>query len=141
MIRAATAADVPRLVEMGRRFRSVTGYAKILAENPEKMAELAGQLVSQGGLLVAERGGTLVGMLGFVVFPHFISGEQTASEAFWWVEPEYRGEGIKLLREAEKCARNAGAEKMAMIAPNERVANLYKRLGYEFVESAYQRTL
>jgi GNAT superfamily N-acetyltransferase len=141
MIRAATAADVPRLVEMGRRFRSVTGYAKILAENPEKMAELAGQLVSQGGLLVSERSGTLVGMLGFIVYPHFISGETTGGEVFWWVEPEHRGEGVKLLREAERLARAAGAQKMQMIAPTERVATFYQRLGYEFVEASYQRSL
>jgi GNAT superfamily N-acetyltransferase len=141
MIRAAIAADVPRLVEMGRRFRSVTGYAKILAENPEKMAELAGQLVSQGGLLVSERSGTLVGMLGFIVYPHFISGETTGGEVFWWVEPEHRGEGVKLLREAERLARAAGAQKMQMIAPTERVATFYQRLGYEFVEASYQRSL
>lgn len=141
MIRAATGEDVPRLVEMGRRFRSETGYAKVLAENPAKMAELAGQLAAAGGLLVAERAGTLVGMLGFVVFPHFISGETTAGEVFWWVEPEHRGEGVKLLREAEHCARAAGAEKMQMIAPTDRVATLYRRLGYEFVEASYQRSL
>jgi GNAT superfamily N-acetyltransferase len=141
MIRAATSADVPRLVEMGRRFRSETGYAKVLAENPAKMAELATQLAALGCLLVSERAGQLVGMLGFLIFPHFMSGEITATETFWWVEPESRGEGLKLLREAEKRAREAGAEKMAMIAPNDRIANLYKRLGYEFVEAAYQRTL
>jgi GNAT superfamily N-acetyltransferase len=141
MIRAATADDVPRLVEMGRRFRSETGYAKVLAENPAKMAELATQLAATGGLLVSERNGALVGMLGYVIYPHFISGETTCNEAFWWVEPEHRGEGVKLLREAEKRAKEAGAKNMAMIAPNDRVANLYRRMGYEFVESAYQRTL
>jgi GNAT superfamily N-acetyltransferase len=141
VIRQATASDVPRLVEMGRRFRSETGYAKVLAENPQKMTELATQLTDLGCLLVSERAGELVGMLGFLVFPHFMSGEVTATETFWWVEPEHRGEGIKLLREAEKTARTYGAEKMAMIAPDDRVANLYKRLGYEFVEASYQRSL
>ena len=141
MIRQATASDVPRLVEMGRRFRSETGYARVLAENPQKMTELATQLTSLGCLLVSERAGQLVGMLGYFVYPHFISGEQTAGEVFWWVEPECRGEGVKLLREAEKRARESGAERMQMIAPTDRVANLYKRLGYEFVEASYQRSL
>jgi GNAT superfamily N-acetyltransferase len=141
MIRPATAADVPRLVEMGRRFRSETGYAKILAENPAKMTELATQLAASGGLLVSERAGELVGMIGFYVYPHFLSGESTAGEVFWWVEPEHRGEGVKLLKEAERRARTAGAETMQMIAPTDRVATLYKRLGYEFVEASYQRSL
>jgi GNAT superfamily N-acetyltransferase len=141
LIRLAQASDIPRVVEMGRRFRSMTGYAKVLAENPEKMTELAGQLVTQGGLLVSERDGQIVGMLGFIVFPHFISGEITCNEAFWWVEPEHRGEGVKLLREAERLAKQAGAKYMAMIAPNSRVGNLYERMGYQYVESAYQRSL
>jgi len=141
MIRQATAEDVPRLVEMGRRFRSETGYAKVLAENPAKMAELATQLAASGGLLVSEREGELVGMLGYVVYPHFISGESTAGEVFWWVEPEHRGEGLKLLKEAERRAKAVGAEKMQMIAPTDRVATLYLRLGYEFVEASYQRAL
>lgn len=141
MIRLATAADVPRLVEMGRRFRSETGYAKHLAENPAKMTELAQQLAAAGGLLVSERSGEIVGMIGFVIFPHFLSGETTAGEVFWWVEPEHRGEGVKLLREAERYARARGATKIQMIAPTDRVALLYQRLGYEFVEANYQRAL
>ena len=141
MIRAATSDDVPRLVEMGRRFRAETGYARHLAENPAKMAELATQLADAGSLLVSERNGAIVGMLGWIVYPHFISGEMMGTEVFWWVEPECRGEGIKLLREAERVARTQGAAKMQMIAPTDRVATLYQRLGYEFVEAGYQRAL
>jgi GNAT superfamily N-acetyltransferase len=141
LIRLACESDVPRLVEMGRRFRNETGYNKHLAENPAKMAELASQLAAAGGVLVSERAGQIVGMIGIFLFPHFLSGELVAGEVFWWVEPEHRGEGIKLLREAEKQARERGAVKLQMIAPNPKVAALYERLGYEFVESAYQRTL
>jgi GNAT superfamily N-acetyltransferase len=141
MIRAAIASDVPRLVEMGRRFRAETGYAKHLAENPAKMAELAQQLADAGCLLVSERDDQIVGMIGFIVYPHFLSGETTGGEVFWWVEPEHRGEGVKLLREAERVARTAGAKTMQMIAPTDRVATLYQRLGYEFVEASYQRAL
>jgi GNAT superfamily N-acetyltransferase len=62
-------------------------------------------------------------------------------EVFWWVEPEHRGEGVKLLREAEKRAKHAGAQTMQMIAPTDKVAGLYQRFGYEFVEAAYQKSL
>lgn len=141
MIRAALAADVPRLVEMGRRFRCESSYQKHLGENPQKMGELALQLLAAGGLLVSEREAQLVGMIGFVLYPHFLSGETVAGEIFWWVEPEHRGEGPKLLRQAEKLAKQAGAERMQMIAPTDRVANLYRRFGYEFVEATYQKNL
>jgi GNAT superfamily N-acetyltransferase len=141
MIRLATIEDLPRVVEMGRRFRRETSYAEKLKENAAQMLALAERLVAGNGLLLAERSERLIGMLGFVVYPHFISGEITAGEIFWWVEPEFRGEGLRLLREAEKCARQAGATRMQMIAPNDRVAHVYRRVGYEFVESTYQKEL
>lgn len=134
-------ADVPRLVELGLRFRLESEYRDHLGENPAKMAELAANLANCGSLLVSERAGELVGMLGYVVFPHFLSGETVAGEVFWYVSPEHRGEGLKLLRAAEERARAAGAKYMQMIAPNDRVASVYERLDYQFVESAYQRKL
>jgi GNAT superfamily N-acetyltransferase len=59
----------------------------------------------------------------------------------WWVEPEHRGDGLRLLREAESRAKLANAKYMQMIAPTEAVETVYKRLGYQYVESTYQRAL
>lgn len=126
---------------MGLRFRRESEYHSLVGENAEKMTELAAQLTRSGWLLVSDRGGRLVGMLGYIVYPHFLSGELVAGEVFWWVEPEHRGEGVKLLRAAEDRARTSGAKHLQMIAPNDRVAGLYKRLEYSFVEAAYQRAL
>jgi GNAT superfamily N-acetyltransferase len=141
MIRLAAEPDIPRLVEMGRRFREETGYRAHIAENPAKMAQLAAQLAANGGLLVSERDGRLVGMLGYILFDHFLSGEMVAGEVFWWVEPEHRGAGVRLLIEAERRARAAGASRMQMIAPTDKVGQFYQRVGYEYVESAYQKNL
>lgn len=140
-VRLATAADIPRLVEMGRRFRSESTYSKYLADNPERMAQLGHMLLEKDGLLLAERNEQTVGMLGFIIHSHFISGELVAGEVFWWMEPEYRGDGLKLVEEAKRRARLAGAKYLHMIAPSERVARLYRHLGYEFVESTHQITL
>lgn len=141
MIRPATTSDVPRLIEMGERFRSSSTYNKYLAENSEQMRRFAEKIIDGDGLLVSERSGKIVSMLGFVVFPHFMSGETTGGEVFWWVEPEHRGEGLKLLRAAEKCARSVGAKRFQMIAPSEDVEKLYELMGYEYVESTYQKML
>jgi GNAT superfamily N-acetyltransferase len=141
MIRRAVDDDLDRLVEMGLRFHTETSYRDHVKANPQQMRTLAKQLADLGGLLVSTRSEKVVGMIGYVLFPHFLSCEMVAGEVFWWVEPEHRGEGIKLLREAEKRAKSAGAVKMQMIAPDGQVANIYQRLGYEFVESAYQRNL
>lgn len=141
LIRSARKSDIPRVIEMGRRFYRESGYEKHLAENPDQMRCLAEQVMAANGLLVSECGGELTGMFGYVLFPHFISGELIAGEVFWWMEPESRGEGLNLLRVAEDKARSAGAKRMQMIAPNKQVARVYERLKYEFVEMAYQKTI
>lgn len=141
MIRPATKSDVPRMVEMGRRFRAETSYDEALTDNPKQMTVLAEKLVAGDGVLLTERDGKVVGMIGYLLHDHFISGEKFAGEVFWWTEPEYRGEGVKLMREAERRAKEAGAVKMQMIAPTEQVAKVYERIGYKFCEATFQRTL
>ncbi|MDQ3170236.1 MAG: GNAT family N-acetyltransferase [Acidobacteriota bacterium] len=144
MMRKATSDDVPRLVEMGHRFLSSTSYAGAIADNPDQMAATASMLIEHphGCVLVAENEAhALVGMLGAIVYAHHISGESVCGEVFWWVEPEHRGVGVRLLRAIETWATGKGALKMQMIAPTPDVCVLYERLGYAPVETAYQRTL
>jgi GNAT superfamily N-acetyltransferase len=81
-------------------------------------------------------------MLALLIYPHPFSGETTAVELCWWMEPEHRGSGgLKLLRAAEQKAREAGATKLMLGAPSERTEELYQRLGLERVEVTYQRQL
>lgn len=141
MIRNAILSDIPRIVEMGQRFRSESSYDKYVADNAQQMKDLVELLISKNGLIVSERDGRVVGMLGFMIYSHFISGQLTAGEVFWWANPEYHGEGIKLLIEMKKRAKLAGAVNMQMIAPNRKVAHFYERIGYGFVESTYQLSL
>lgn len=141
MIRPAIVADVPRLLEMGKSFHAESSYEKHMTLDPERLRVLATQLVEAGGVLVIDNAGMLVGMVGFLLFDHPMSGHKTAGELFWWLEPAHRGEGGKLLKAAEDLARDRGATQMLMIAPNERVGVLYKRKNYHFVESAYQKAL
>jgi RimJ/RimL family protein N-acetyltransferase len=113
-IRQATAEDIPPMVAMGLRFLKNSPYVKHLAENAEQMAKLGESLLaSAGGMLVAEAYGQIVGMLGYIVYDHFISGEKTAGEVFWWVEPEHRGAGLKLLYELERIAHRSRREEAA----------------------------
>lgn len=126
---------------MGLRFRESSEYRHHITSNPEQMAKTAAFIISQDGFLVSERGGKVCGMIGFVLYPHFLSGEMIAGEVAWWVEPEHRGEGIKLVREAERQAKAKGAVKMQMIAPTRQVGMIYERIGYDWLEAAYQKNL
>jgi GNAT superfamily N-acetyltransferase len=141
VIRLAEPAEAPRMIEMGEKFHQTSAYSEHVGWDKAKAAILAEKLIADKSLLVIEAEGKPVGMIGLVFFEHFLSAEIVASEVFWWIEPEYRGEGKKLLKAAEDLARERGAKRMQMIAPNERVGILYKRIGYTFVESAYQKTL
>lgn len=143
MIRPAVLADVPRLVEMGHAFINSSQYDGRLADNPAQMAAMAAHLIEsdQGLLLVADRGGALVGMIGVLRFDHHLSAEPIAGEVFWWVEPAFRGCGVRLMKRAEQWAKAAGAVRMQMVSPAPQVGQMYERLGYHPIEVAYERTL
>lgn len=143
MIRTASKADIPRMVEMGRRFLAESPYRELLTENPDAMRQLGERIMDNPGgcILVSESNGQVTGMLGLIVYEHLISGETVGGEVFWWVDPEARGDGIRLLRAAEITAKERGAKHMQMISPNDRLGNLYMRRGYKFMETTYVRAL
>jgi GNAT superfamily N-acetyltransferase len=133
-------------VALGTRFIDETAYAGRFAANPAQMARLAEQLLTaeHGAILVAERDGILVGMIGMIAFNHHISGEWMAGEVFWWVNDEARGvTGIRLLKRLEAWARAQGAAALQMGAPvsSPRVAALYRRIGFTEVETTFQLRL
>jgi len=144
MIRDATHADIPRLVEMGGRFIASSQYGKFFADNATARRDLMARLIDHpdGALFGSEKDGALVGMIGVYAYQHPWSGERIGGEVFWWVEPEARGRrGMKLRRRAEQWAADAGCVRFQMIAPNEKVARAYRRLGYAKLEECYQRDI
>lgn len=143
MIRAAKYNDIPRMVEMGTRFVA-EHYPNQLASKPEAMGKLVEQMIaSDDALLLVSEDVYVRGMIGIFLFHHPMSGELTASETFWWIDPESRGggDGVRLMRDAENWARERGAVRMQMIAPDDRVGEFYRRLGYGEVETTWQKEL
>lgn len=143
MIRPATRADIPDIVDLGERHWSESRYGQWMAPNREVMAGLARALVEgeAGLVLVDDRDGVVVGMIGVAVTAHIYSGEPVMSELFWYAPPESRGSGVRLLKRAEDWARANGVRHAAMIAPDERVAAFYERMGYAALEINYIKPL
>lgn len=143
MIRDATLADISVLVDMGGRFIHSTSYFGRFANNANARRELMERLIDHpdGALFVSEKDGIVVGMIGVYAYQHPWSGERIGGEVFWWVDPEARGCGMQLLRRAEKWADEAGCVRFQMIAPNDKVARVYKHLGYAKIEECYQRDI
>lgn len=142
MIREATHADVPRLVEMGRRFLDETNYGADTPFNAAQLAQFAQWLIDHDGVIfVVERDGVIVGMLGAMQYHHPMSGASTVAEMFWWVEPEARGDGVRLVKRVEAWARDRQAMQIILTAPTARVGRLYDRLGYHATETSYVRSM
>ncbi len=149
-VREAVEADIPRIVEMGMRSLRDGPYGEHIGANPEHGKAFAGDMVrgQNSIVLLYERGGRVEGLLAFIVFPHFFSGERTAQEIMWWVEPEARKgssfsriPAFMLFREAERLAKEMGAMQMQFTAPTPAIGKLYERAGYRQIEIGYQRTL
>ena len=142
MIRRATMDDHERLAELGQRFLE-SDYAGRTKVDPARLYDSVGSIIANesGAVFVSGSDATLTGMIALLAYDHPFSGERTAFEVVWYVEPEARGDGVRLLRAAEDWARREGITKMQMVAPNQRVGDFYTRMGYEFVESSFQRSL
>lgn len=133
---------------MGSRSLAEGPYRNQISDNPDETGKFALQVMQQGKILVAEEDSQLIGLLAFIVFPHYFSGELTAGEVMWYVEPEYRqaesfgkSVALELLDRAEGMARESGAMRMQLTAPTDAVGILYKRRGYKQIEVSYQKEL
>lgn len=144
-IREATIADIPELVALGLRFRATTGYAAILTENPDQMRATAERLIMQDDAVIfvsEDRGGLVAGMIGVQLYVDQLDGALTAGEHMWYVMPDARGDGIRLLKTAEQWARTRGAAAINMIQPTGTdVDVLYRRLGYGAIETVWHKRL
>lgn len=146
MIRRATEADTPALVEMGKHFHEASGWGALSEFNPESFTVTVKNLMSgalDGGIYVAGS----VGMAAFLIYPlYFNSAVRVGQEVFWWIEPEHRyGLGGELVTAMENDARKAGAAVFMLAAlPGLRemaLARLYARRGYRAAENTYLKRL
>ncbi len=147
MIRRATEADIPAVIEMSRSFYATTAYAALTPMCEKAVSATAGMLIDSGVLLVAEVDGDLVGMVGLAVMPFTFDHDVTiAAEVVWWVEPDAQGAGIglALLEAVEPACREAGADAIQMMTlatSPPHAAALYERLGYRHSESSFTKRI
>jgi GNAT superfamily N-acetyltransferase len=143
-IREARPEDLPRLIEMGAEFARSSVYRSEIEDVVASTRSILTFLSKSGGkVLVAEEEGKAVGMLGFLIYPHYYTGKPTAMEVIWYVDPAYRRSltAVILLRAGERIAREMGAVKMQFTAPTADVGKMYEMLGYRPLEMGYQKDL
>lgn len=87
------------------------------------------------------RGDRLIGVLGGVLAPNLFTGGVLASELFWYVLPEHRNQGTRLLFAFVNWAKTVRVDQLLMghlhFAVSERVSTTYSRLGFKKLETMY----
>jgi len=125
-LRPATAADVPRL--SGLVQAAYAHYVERLGEPPRPMTDEYAEVVRTHRVIVAERGGEIVGL---VVLGSNDEGFFVDNVA---VDPRHQGIGVgkALLEYAESAAREAGFASIYLYTHERMVENLalYSRIGY-----------
>jgi GNAT superfamily N-acetyltransferase len=98
---------------------------------------------SGAGAIFAIRGadGRVVGALGALIYPDLNDGALVATEAFWYVLPEHRGSGLRLLQTFETWAQARGARRLIMVHLSglmpDKLETFYQRRGYRAIEKHY----
>lgn len=92
-------------------------------------------------LFIMEDEGKMIGGLGCVVGPDLHTPRIIAVETYWYVHPDYRGMGRKLLDYFEQWAKDNGCNATAMICMTDSMSDslehLYFRRGYKLIEKHY----
>lgn len=85
--------------------------------------------------------GEPIGTIGGCKCPDVNTGALSAMEFFWFVNPECRGDGLKLLKRFEKWAKEEGCKSVTMVhlsdSMPEKVKHVYERFGYAAAETHY----
>ena len=145
MIRTATVDDLQAASAVVARFSADIGrvfhvehfchFWRVMLEN------------DLGVVFLLEQEGVIQGAIGGLATPDPYHGGMVASEAFWYILPEYRG-GIgsgRLYKALETWAVEQCAEEIRMVhlraSMPERMSKFYERNGYTLMETHYSKPL
>lgn len=147
MVRIATMEDLDAVTELGKLSLIEGPYGDQIQFNHDRAYNFAKSVITVlGKVLLWVEGSQPVGLLGFLFFPHFFTGEPTAQEVMFFVRKEFRAgnPALRLLWAAEEMAKQMGAKKMQFTAPVvavSQVGAMYERCGYKVLEVGYQKAL
>jgi len=98
-------------------------------------------LTSPGKFVVLCRG---KGMIAGMADPFVLNNKLImATEIAWWVEPEYRDQGLgqQLINCFEFYAKAIGCNLITMVSLDDQLGNYYSKNGYKLFERAYVKEL
>lgn len=149
MIREATEADLPTLVDMCMRFcaklPTITGMDFMNGDEASIHKTLVFSMTSEtSGVWVSEEKGIVKSMAVAVVYPCLFNGKLLGQEIAWWAEPGAR-EARNLRRHMESWALSKGAVAFQMLRlvgmRDAALDRVYCHDGYRPVEAMYIKGL
>lgn len=97
----------------------------------------------KGDVLVLEKDNEVVGLLGLIKFQSPLSEQYMVGEQYWYILPEHRGNGMKLIFKAEEWTKDNECTHLilsaSMIASKlfDKVCSIYERIGMKKFETSY----
>lgn len=146
MIRQATIEDLPRMERAAREFEKTSKFVRGI--NFDSFVPSWKTFIENGcGVIftVADDTGEIFGAIGGVAYPDVNSGILTASEFFWFIRHDKRGDGIRLFKKFEAWAVQNGCKEIRMChlidSMPKQLAKVYDRLGFQACEIHYTKEL
>lgn len=143
-VRPANDGDFDAIMVLSRAFWEQTDYNDPFDEDHARdMMEMSHE---HRMLVVLEVNEMIVGFASGFVQPLIGAGTvHQAIEAAFFVHPEYRGHGMDLLKGFERAARLAQVKYLNMFSLQccrpEVAETVYRRLGYQHIESTWRKEL
>lgn len=147
MIRSATLNDMADILRLSALFYAQTDYRHFARFDEPTVEKLATMLIASGVMLVAERNGYVVGIVGLYVGPWLFNADTvSANEVVWYVEPDAQNVGLgrSLLQAIDPACRAKGAAIIQMVTLStspEHAAAAYAAEGYTHSETCYTKVL
>jgi L-amino acid N-acyltransferase YncA len=148
LIRKAKYLDFAALVQIGHKFFEFNPHREFTDIDEESLIQTFEQLLREHLLLVVEVEDKVVGTAAAFIAPLYWNfGFLQGVEAFWWIDPEHRGNkaGTRLRVALQQAAKDKGVTFWSMIAladsMHDQVCAVYKRAGFKHAESVYMKVL
>jgi GNAT superfamily N-acetyltransferase len=133
MIREATRADVPFILERGRAFFEYSPWAtRTEYDEASTRATIEHLIAAPDGVIFISEGG----VIGGLIFPLYFNADYRIAQELFWFAP---GRGVELRKAFEAWAKERGASaiQMSCLADEREPAmrRLYRIKGYEPIET------
>lgn len=143
MVRLATKADLPGILELLKEFHAESLDLYKLGLD-EKVTEILMNKLYETSF-VLEMEGKIVGVLGGMIANYPLNGELLYQELVWFVNKKYRLHGIRLFRKLEEYCHTNKIKKIgvALMANSKakKLETFYERMGFEYLEKHYIKNL